>query len=353
MKTFVMKTIANGLKIVAAAAVLVAVGWAVLTLAPESDGGDVTIEVKDSQADIWSVIPVARTSTQKFTAALESLGHETPKMYDYNGSTVFFSPRRTDLGPPELLVEYQQRLHEYGVNEEPYIEMNADALENGRKWKAAKPDLQKRNLAMLSGQIVPLYVGEKYINMGGAVLAGEPETTAEAEKYLTKTDFSESDWRREFSAFRSIEGFRAPDDKKTWVSAVWAEPGLDMRNHIRREGDDPVFGGVPDADVPSCPGCTRSTRFAEMDPNGKDYVTNIFMSPQHFKSVENFYRRSLTNRGWKETDSSALTSKALQYTTLAERRERMLQFAREDRFLTLHIYPDQNGGAMVTTTKTD
>ncbi|MFU8806831.1 MAG: hypothetical protein ACNA8W_23695, partial [Bradymonadaceae bacterium] len=272
---------------------IAAIAWGVISFYPSST------MVKESEADIVSLVTFARSSTQKFASTLDALGHDAPRSYDYNGNKVFFSSKTTTQDPMEVLHEYQRVFTQRGINERPYLE----AIEDGYLGDVDTAEdfarlIEERGLAMLSGQLVPSVITENHISMGGGLIEGEPTTCAEASKILEKkADEGVTDFEDLFRGFRSIDATRSEDGQRTFVTASWSDGDLDMRKH-QPDHHEPVLDANPDPLVPSCPGCTRLTRFAG-ERAEEQYVSNIFKSPQHHSSVLEFYLKAMESRGWR------------------------------------------------------
>ncbi len=332
-----------GTKLAIAGATLVAIGWSVITFYPSTG-------VKQSEADVYWGSSFKRTSTQKFASTLQELGHEAPRSYDYNGNTVFFSARTTTQSPAELLVEYQRAFTRSGVNERPYLEASEDG---GPRPQDSPEQFKKltdeRGLAQLSGQLVPSVINDDYVMMSGGLIKGEPTTCKAAEAVLEKNLADGLPFEDLFQAYRAVEIMRSADDPNvTYVTASWSDTGLDIRKHHPDEASQ-FLAASADTNVPSCPGCQRLTRFAG---SGREdsYITNVFESPQHYTSVTNFYLEAMKNRGWRETDASALTRQALEHTDLRDMPQQAIQLVRGEEFLTVSIEPTESGSIVTTMT---
>jgi hypothetical protein len=152
--------------------VIVGAGWAILTLNPPTesmDGEGVTL-VKEGRADIVTSSLAERTSTQKFASALENLGHEAPRVYDYNGNTVYFSTREV-MGkrPEEILQEYQHEFVVQGINSKQYlVPALAKELNDPDSQEKPSEDLMEMYEAAANGEILPQLVTSTHMSMGGA-----------------------------------------------------------------------------------------------------------------------------------------------------------------------------------------
>jgi hypothetical protein len=328
-----------------AGASLVAIGWSVITFYPTKGG------VKETEADIVSMVTFKRTSTQQFALALDALGHDRPRSYDYNGNKVFFSSRTTTQSPEQVLREYQEFFTRRGINERPYYEASPDGGprpgENDETYQAL---VEERGLAMLSGQLVPSIITPNYVAMGGGIIEGEPRTCAEAAEILERQVANGiPHFNDVFRGFRGIEAMRSEDGRHTHVTASWSESNYDMDKHIPRDTRAKVRGTNPDPELPSCPGCERLQRFAG-EGKEKDYVTNVFLSPQHHSSVASFYLQAMQARGWKETDSSQFSRDILNMTVYRDLPATSLQLVRGNEFLNIVVEPTDQGTLVTTMT---
>lgn len=329
-------------KLAIAGASLVAIGWGVVTFYPSTG-------VKESDADVYWSFQFERDSTQKFAESLQELGHDRPRSYDFNGNTVFFSSKETTQSPTEVLREYQEYFTRKGINERTYMESSVDGgPRDGDSDEEYFKITRERGLAMLSGQLVPSLITPGHVTMGGGLIDGSPSTCAQAEKILEqKAAEGIVNFDDIFRGYRSIEITRDADDTHTQVTASWSDDKLDIRKHYPTSEKDNFLAATPDPNVPSCPGCTRINRFAGQGDE-KAYVTNIFQSPQHQDSVLDFYLQSMANRGWHETEASAVTRQALRHTTLRDNPTQAVQLVRGEEFITVSVDPEDHG-SLVTT----
>jgi hypothetical protein len=138
-----------------------AIGWGFVALNPPDSNGDATIGVQESSADIFSMSFAERTSTQKFQAALDDLGHEKPRVYDYNGNTVMFSTNLKRGTIDQVFRDYMQEFADQGLN--PFVFQHNVDPQN-------KKDVRAMLDASVSGGVIPWVVRDDYMALGGAVL---------------------------------------------------------------------------------------------------------------------------------------------------------------------------------------
>ncbi len=343
MNKITRQSLWTALKLTTAGTTLVLIAIAIVTFYP-------TTGVKKSEADISWGTTFTRSSTQKFTTTLDKLGHPAPRSYDYNGNTVFFSARTTRQSPREAMLEYQQAFTKAGINERPYLELLS--AKTGPKLDPQEQLEQVATgpaMAMLSAQIVPTAISSNYVLMGGGLIKGEPTTTAAATKIVDEHLRAKKGFDSLFQGYRGIEISRDEGDDLTHITASWSDGDFDIKKHLPTpEGQFPVAAN-PDSEVPSCPGCERITRFAGEGPESQ-YVSNVFDSPQSPAAAMNFYIESMKNRGWQETESSEMTRRALEYTTLRDLPTQAVQLARGEEFITVSVNPSGNGSLITTTT---
>lgn len=327
-------------------ATIFAIGWAFLTLAPSG-------EVADSQADIADFDLLApKTNAQRFMVALDELGHEKPRIYNYNGTELYFSTRTTPKRPRELITEYQEEFVRQGVNEKVWgVRVDVDALERRGELEA---EAWQRARAGLEGQILVNYHDRDRVIMSGAVVDWE-----KAKPRLRKGDDGEivADvlYPEVFQAHRYIEANWNPVRQETVVTATWAdEANFDITKTFPRELQRPGAQDLaPDDTVPACLGCERLTRFATA-ANDKPYVKQIFTSTRTVDELRDFYERAMRNRGWKPSPTTDAVARAADVAPDLLGGGELLQFSRGSSFVTISINPDPDTGeTYVSTMLTD
>lgn len=346
--TWASRALVSGLKLGAAGATIFAIGWAFLTLAPSG-------EVADSQADIADFALFApETHTQRFANSLKELGHEPPRVYNYNGNDVYFSTRSTPKRPRELILEYQEEFVRQGVNSQVW-DVREDLGELARQGRLEQ-EADARMSAMLDGELQVLYHDPNRMIMASALLDagrlgpedvqprvgpdGEPVLGVKFDKVFQSHNYIEANWN--------------PIEQETTVTASWSDEDFDIAKALPRDPHDPAQDVAPDPDVPACIGCTRLTRFAAQSEQEKPFVKQIFVSTQSPRQLERFYELAMRNRGW-DAPKNAETLKELMGT----RRDdfdfsKVLHFHRDGEFLTISIQPGEAyGETFVTTMITD
>lgn len=335
----------NLLKTTLAGASIALFAWGFLTLNPAGDVEEIQAEIVD-----FSLF-TPQTSTQKFVTALDRLGHEKPRVYNYNGTQIFFSTRTTPKRPQELILEYQEELVAQGVNSRVWdVTPDRRTLQSPELLEKAS---QERTEAMLKGELQVLYHDEGHVIMSGAELRDDkimnllftPPETEGGKPTLHLNDFDKL-----FKLHRYVEAEWDPIQKSTTVTATWGDEAFDISKTLPTpEGEAPsLTHNATDLEVPACIGCFRLTRFAT-EANDKPYVKQIFSSQDRPEAVAHFYQQAMTNRGWKPTEL-ALPEEKLSDDPEAQ----LLQFSRGTRFVTITIHPDDDGsGSMVSAIATD
>lgn len=141
------------------ALLVLGVAWGIVMLHPPGDDTP-AVGVKESNADIFTMSFADRTSTQKFQAALDDLGHEKPRVFDYNGNTVMFSTNQLQGDLDQIFQMYMQAFADQGVNPEVF-RRNADPN---------SPEGKRMIEAAVKGGVIPWVNRDDYMAMGGAVL---------------------------------------------------------------------------------------------------------------------------------------------------------------------------------------
>ena len=333
------------LKLGFAGATIVAIAALFVVLHP--DGG-----VQETQADIIDLELLApQTSTQKFVAALDDLGHEKPRIYNYNGTQLYFSTRMTPKRPEELIDEYQRVLVERGVNSKPWgIELDRELLKDPA---ALQKRANARRAAAIEGEVQLSYHDPSRMIMNGALLRGEHIHLVHDEQ---ANDIAIQNFHKLFKMHRYIEAEWNPIQQKTVVTATWSDEDFDVSKTLPdafQTEDTLSTDNAPDLDIPSCIGCVRLTRFAT-EANDKPYVKQVFSAPSSRpEDIATFYKEAMPRSGWRLLPGQSLDQRiSAQHDKFAY--SRLLTFQRAGQFATIAVHPDEQGtGSMVSTMLTD
>lgn len=325
-----------------AGATIFAIGWGFLTFGPEG-------EVKESQADIGDLTLMAPLdNTQRFVKALDNLGHEKPRIYNYNGTQVYFSTRASPKKPRELIKEYQEAFVEEGVNKKVYdVRVDFDALA-AQGEDAIKKEADARVRAMLEGEVQVLYHDDNRVVMGSALIdrsKAKPEFSEGKEDGTLDVDFQ---FKEVFKAHRYIEATWHPVRQESFVTASWGDEDFDIKKTLPTSQQDPetrAENNSTDLIVPTCLGCERLTRFAT-DANDKPYVFQIFKSSQDQDQVEQFYRKAMLGRGWQETKHAKHLADFSFNNGQEVEDGKILQFKKGRQNVTLTVHPEPTGSTV-------
>ncbi len=281
-------------KLVVCGSSILLVGWAILVF----EGS----EVDPANADIVSLSPVPLSNTARFENSLDDLGHSEPRVYDYNGNEVAFSTNHTNKKPGRLIEEYQRAFVRHSLNEESYYQ-TVDRNARDAEKKIAEQQ-RKQRAAMLSGQPVPLAIGESYSVMGAALVAGKPDTRSELKGRLANpsTDKLQNFYR----GFRLIEIFRDPSSGTASVTAAWSRGDFDLNKHkprqrVSQSNSDPV---------PSCPGCKQVMAFSGQ-ANATPNTVNVFGTNLAENKALQFYDRKMTKQGWERSSGGRMLDRLM------------------------------------------
>ena len=117
--TTVRKSLRNVLKLGVSGAFLTGIAASIVLFSPQQDqknDQEVSLVVKESNADLAWFSPMNPGKTQRFAMALDELGHEPPRLYDLNNNEVYFSTRPVrGKNPREIMAEYQRKFVEVEV----------------------------------------------------------------------------------------------------------------------------------------------------------------------------------------------------------------------------------------------
>ncbi|RAL22875.1 hypothetical protein DL240_08255 [Lujinxingia litoralis] len=281
-----------------------------------------TGEVASSHADVAWFSPFERTNTERFSTALEKLGHPAPRRYDLNGNTVFFSTTTSLKTPEELLRDYQEEFVRQGVNDDVFTSSSPQHHE-------------ARLLNALKGGLSPIAISKNHIALAGVLTRNR----ADAPEAL-RDEFLKSENPHElFRAHRYIEISRDPSRRHTEITASWSDEAFDYRRMVPGNRIDQSF----DAEVPSCPGCTRLSRFADDNP-GAHQVDMTFISPASTSELIAFYDRALPSRGWQLADSGDAIARASELFELPSSAQTRRYRRADDLELTLVFEHDLRSG---------
>ncbi len=291
---------------------------------------DERIEVKETQADIVDFGDA--TKTAQFVDALDRLGHDNPRAFDLNGNVVYFSTESYRKDPIHVYQDYQEEFHRSGINSKAYEKIEND-----------DPDYI---LAAVRGEIVPLKMDENYISMGGMLTRGDAETEEEYTELIY--DAAEGPAAL-FRGHRHIEIVKDKDGMGSEAIAMFS--GEDFNYDKMKPGYDGP-GANPDAIFPSCPGCTRLTRFSDLNADSPPFTINSYETPRTADSTTKFYVESMRRRGWEMTEASAMFYKLKKHVGFEGDDATQIQFSKNGEFMTVLMYPNKEGGLDVHGTRT-
>lgn len=338
----------NTLKVTAAGATIFAIGTAVLTLEPD------TPEVKDVEADILALNFGPQSTNEKFTEAIDELGLDEPRAYDWNGNKVFFSTMTTQDEPIQVLRQFQDKFVEKGINKKRWTRSlpKSEAAANPQDWKHLPKGEREEAAAMLeqrfdrvsefmSGGIVPTQISEDYVSMTGMESKGDAEHGLEfLNEVLGAGGFTEAS--KQVKSMRWVEAIR--EGSRTRVSAVWSDDELDMSKFEESRHASRVSASTT---VPVCMGCERKMRFAGESEGEERYASNVFVGDLSVEDAISFYKRAMPNRGWKLSDTSHLLEIARAQQIKPPSDARLLSFSNERDFITLLVHPRHDGKTVV------
>ncbi|MEZ4461905.1 MAG: hypothetical protein R3E66_19720 [bacterium] len=332
-------TIKTAAKLAMAGTTIAAIGFAMVTF------GGSKAPVKEAEADILALDFAPKSKSEKFVDSLKDLGMEKPRVYDWNGNSMYFSTMTTDRTPTEVLRDFQQKFVENGVNRAAHTTPVVPAANYGdpKTWKDLPPAKRKeavqtyndyltRSGDFFGGGMVPTAITPNYVAMSGMESKKSAEDgfdffkelKAKGSKRLTDS----------VGSARYIEAFK--EGGRTRVTATWTGEDVDF-NKFRNVGDDV---GTTDK-VPACVGCERLMRF--VGKSEKEYATNVYNSSQSRQQVVDFYERSLGERGWRVAPATEAMRNAKAQGIMPDEGADLVSFARGGEFMTLLVYPTEDG----------
>ncbi len=337
-----MKKLVTSLgKILLAGATIAAI-WTLMLVV--SDEGEPT--VKEADADIMSLAMGGETNTDKFVDALDNLGMDEPRPYDWNGNKVFFSTQLTNESPEQVLVRFQREFVRAGINSKPFDDSvrPADSSIDPNRWQAMPKDQAEdaseqleerwdRDSAFFGGGIVPITVDKDYVAMAGTVSKSQAKDGFDFLKELHKK--KGKPLTEHVGAMRFIEATNV--GKGTRVNAIWSDEDIEFSKFTATEKASNVSMS---ARIPSCMGCTRLMRFAGEAEEEQGYVMNIYEGTLSVGETVEFYERAMANRGWRLAKSTTMLRRLEQQGVKPRTNGEVLSFEKDGEFATILVHPE-------------
>lgn len=286
----------------------------------------------DAGADIVTSSFAPKTKQAKFVDSLQEYGFSQPRMYDYDGNTVFFSTKTTRKSPSIAAREMQEIFHKNGVNDRvyngiPQFYLDPEDKDDPEAFEKAMGGYEH----LMSGQMVPVKWERNSVAMGGLEMEGNPDSLEVLEAFTKGRNILEGVKR-----VRYVDAFRSEPTEKTSMTATWSDGDLDF--------DKFASNSRPDRTVPACPGCDRIRRFGGSGEESP-YVENVFATNHPPEKMRKFYREALKARGWELSEASALLSVMEEMGFKeSDRGKRFDAYARAGVFLHVLTYVDPASG---------
>ena len=325
-ETRMTRALIGMIKVSAAVLLVATVGY--LTVILDHRG-----EVAPANADILDLFGGPRDSSAQFVRSLDRLGHDTPQTYDLNGNVIHFSVNYLSNEPRDVVSLYQREFRRAGINEGIYTDLSPEKAD-------------ERHLEALTGGIVPTLITDDKIVMGGMITRGKPKDFID----ILRVYSPEMDAQDFFVGHRYIEAFRDPGSNLTTVISSWSDEGFDYgkmfpgRYHAR---DFSV-----DQRVPSCPGCVRLNRFADLNAEPSPYESNIFSTTFSEEQISEFYLHAMTARGWELMEEARGLDHVLGLAFEEESHPKNLRFSKEEKVLTILVQAESGDATYVQTMMT-
>jgi hypothetical protein len=150
-----------------------------------------------------------------------------------------------------------------------------------------------------------------------------------------------------FRGHRLIEISRAPDEGRTTIVSTWSDEHFEYGRMVPGSIHAPAGA---DPQIPSCMGCTRLTRFEDLAAN-KHHVSSVFQGALSADELRRFYDRAMRSRGWEPTDTHFAMATVRRQVDDPARVGQMLQYSRDNEFLTIVAMPAPSGQTTVVTTQ--
>lgn len=337
----------NSAKVLLSVAVIVAIGFSFVILAPQG-------VVEEAEADVFWVGPGIgeRSNQQKFLKVLEREGFSKPQPYDWNGNIIYFSHGEARGNPRTEAQKLQQAFVDEQLNEQHYpFPPSPDALEEGTS--ATPEETAYATMATMDyfrGAMIPVSYTEDQVAFNGVDLASDKEKLDGAELMEMFLTFPEDrDGSELIQNFRYVELFRPEGASTTQKIAIFGDGDFKLENHQPGGGAHGTGRSLEEETIPVCPGCQRNSRFSGLESQ-ENYAIYTFNSPDGMDNIIRFYQQALLRRGWRPADllenTQALQAE-LMPTDADELMGEMRAFLKGEQMLFLHIYPGQEKGTYV------
>ncbi|MGM0556681.1 MAG: hypothetical protein ACQEVA_09920 [Myxococcota bacterium] len=290
----------------------------------------------EAGADIVTTEFAPTTQQQRFEQSLKDYGFAAPRMYDYDGNTVFFSSKTSRKSPSIAARELQETFKDNGVNERIYNgvpdmtarESETTAEDFNETWNSFS-DMQ-------TGSIVPYYWTDSRVRMGGVELKGDPKPIDILEETVETEGENYGD---RLKRIRFVEAYREKKTGKTTLTATWSDDNLSMEKF----GPNAREGVSMDKVVPACPGCERLRRFAGSGDESA-YVENVYVANKSPDELTRFYHQALSKRGWKRASATKLIEEMENLGYKERDPTKFHAYTRGDKFLHVVSYRDRMTG---------
>lgn len=354
MKNTVINVAKTTLKLGVAGGVIFGIGFAFMT----QDPATTEVGPAPAKADIADFVGLKKTKSAQFTQAMVSMGLQ-PRIYDYNGNTMFFAVGSSELRPKDVMYQIQEHLVDEGINTKNHSDLKpvmASAKEvdwegiGDLGGKEALPKMVEsphvKSMAaygdtLLAGEVVPSEVTEDHVKMIGYDKNREGDVTQ-----LFENDKSDRKIANLMGGYKYIDAQWMGDE--TEVSAVWSADDFSA-DRMEGIGNDQ---SPPDPDMPVCMGCSRDFRMQTID--GKDeFSSNMFNTSLGIDETYNYYRARMEERGWYEPGTQGMLSRLAEVMPelqAVHSKGRILHLERgKDEAMQISIMPDGTGTTVMAT----
>lgn len=292
--------------------------------------------VAEAEADIVTSMFAPKSDHAKFLDSLREYGFSKPRMYDYDGNTVFFSTKTTPKSPLLAAREMQEIFYKNGVNERIHNGIPTPSKSEAQTYnRGTEEEIMSPHRQLFDGQIVPVLWTEDEVRMGGLEMEGEPESREILSAYAEGRNILEGVKR-----IRYVDAFRGSRTEQTTMTATWSDGDLDFKKFASAGAP----GTSVDDVVPPCPGCRRLRRFGGTGSEAP-YVENTFEGKFSPERMRLFYREALTKRGWKLSEASSLIREMERHGFKDVDKDAQFDaYARGKTFLHVLTYRDRKSG---------
>lgn len=331
------------LKLIGASSLICLIAFLFMVVSPDEK----ETLIKTAEADIYMLDGIE--DTERFKKAVSAMGIKG-RPYDFNGNVMFFGNARIhdSASAEETANLVQQQLVFSGVNKKNYLkydtQLTTDEQPNAELTEEEAQKAQDYRDAMIAGEVVPTRKTKTLYEMSGVTGIESTKAFAEKTARLSEEEAKGKSLANFINGYRYIEVRQEEGSSTAEILAVWTDDKFDGDKLTNKEG---VQQSPPDDKIPACIGCERVRRVQALDKN-EPYNINKWVTTSSIDETYDFYLKSMSNRGWKESGKQQKIGKlARALPEVAGIIGRGLSLEKDGEVIEITILPSKKGGAEV------